>query len=141
MLKWMVSYQTCHRISKHNFISQYWQYNRIFHYSVTLFHSCVCFVSRFYCRCRAPIASLDCMEEFSGTGGQLDFGIMTFFCSLFLLENQTRTKKKWDAVKLMFIGYFSEQQLLSGQLFNDHFRIVFTMWKITTTFYMLQQKP
>ncbi|XP_031635878.1 voltage-gated potassium channel subunit beta-2-like isoform X2 [Contarinia nasturtii] len=25
-------------------------------------------------RCRAPIASLDCMEEFSGTGGQLDFG-------------------------------------------------------------------
>lgn len=27
------------------------------------------------CRCRAPIASLDCMEEFSGTGGHLDFGI------------------------------------------------------------------
>ncbi|KAI8034401.1 hypothetical protein M5D96_012864 [Drosophila gunungcola] len=26
-------------------------------------------------RCRAPIASLDCMEEFSGTGGHLDFGI------------------------------------------------------------------
>ncbi|XP_055846338.1 voltage-gated potassium channel subunit beta-2-like [Episyrphus balteatus] len=25
-------------------------------------------------RCRAPIASLDCMEEFSGTGGHLDFG-------------------------------------------------------------------
>uniref|UniRef100_A0A336LQT2 CSON001237 protein n=1 Tax=Culicoides sonorensis TaxID=179676 RepID=A0A336LQT2_CULSO len=25
-------------------------------------------------RCRAPIASLDCMEEFSGTGGQIDFG-------------------------------------------------------------------
>ncbi|XP_033170378.1 uncharacterized protein LOC117147548 isoform X2 [Drosophila mauritiana] len=24
--------------------------------------------------CRAPIASLDCMEEFSGTGGHLDFG-------------------------------------------------------------------
>ncbi|KAI8121638.1 hypothetical protein CVS40_7303 [Lucilia cuprina] len=28
-------------------------------------------------RCRAPIASLDCMEEFSGTGGHLDFGIKT----------------------------------------------------------------
>lgn len=26
-------------------------------------------------RCRAPIASLDCMEEFSGAGVQLDFGI------------------------------------------------------------------
>ncbi|XP_037029396.1 voltage-gated potassium channel subunit beta-2 [Bradysia coprophila] len=25
-------------------------------------------------RCRAPIASLDCMEEFSGAGGHLDFG-------------------------------------------------------------------
>lgn len=29
----------------------------------------------YLCRCRAPIASLDCMEEFSGTGGHLDFGI------------------------------------------------------------------
>lgn len=27
-----------------------------------------------FCRCRAPIASLDCMEEFSGAGGHLDFG-------------------------------------------------------------------
>lgn len=34
----------------------------------------------FYCRCRAPIASLDCMEEFSGTGGQLEFGIYLLFC-------------------------------------------------------------
>ncbi|CAD7087410.1 unnamed protein product [Hermetia illucens] len=31
-------------------------------------------VKRVKRRCRAPIASLDCMEEFSGTGGQLDFG-------------------------------------------------------------------
>lgn len=29
-------------------------------------------------RCRAPIASLDCMEEFSGAGGHLDFGNFFF---------------------------------------------------------------
>lgn len=38
------------------------------------------FLFLFIFRCRAPIASLDCMEEFSGTAGHLDFGIIAFLC-------------------------------------------------------------
>lgn len=51
-------------------------------------------------RCRAPIASLDCMEEFSGTGGHLDFGINAFFAYSFLALVQIKTNKK----KILSIG-------------------------------------
>lgn len=39
-------------------------------------------------RCRAPIASLDCMEEFSGAGVQLDFGIFPSFCHIATSQNR-----------------------------------------------------
>lgn len=45
----------------------------------------------YHCRCRAPIASLDCMEEFSGTGGQLEFGIFAFYC-LFVCLSKSKLK-------------------------------------------------
>lgn len=42
------------------------------------------------------------MEEFSGTGGQLDFGIMAFFCFYFRTH-----KNKEKCVELTFIGSFA----------------------------------
>lgn len=76
----------------------------LFVYKVVYFLHIIIFgILLFYYRCRAPIASLDCMEEFSGTTAQLDFGIQFLFLFLFVVVCEPVCKQIWRYKYQFFI--------------------------------------